>query len=63
MPADLGEKYRLVDGFCDVSAAIGGQGQAVKLLRRKYPQYQRMAIDDRPMIFVRPMQIKTWRAG
>jgi len=34
--------------------------QAVALLRRKYPQYRRMAIDQRPMIVISPKRMLTW---
>jgi len=33
---------------------------AVALLRRKYPQYRRMGIDQRPMIVVTPVRISSW---
>ena len=33
---------------------------AVKLLRKKYPQYRRMAIDERPMIVVTPVKMTAW---
>ena len=36
--------------------------QAVKSLRRKYPQYRHMAIDDRPMIAISPKRIRIWQA-
>ena len=36
--------------------------QAVALLRRKYPQYRRMAIDERPMIVITPKRIVRWSA-
>jgi PPOX class probable F420-dependent enzyme len=36
--------------------------RAVKLLRKKYPQYRRMAIDDRPMIVVTPKRMLAWGA-
>jgi PPOX class probable F420-dependent enzyme len=34
--------------------------QAVRLLRRKYPQYRRMALDERPMIVITPSRITAW---
>jgi PPOX class probable F420-dependent enzyme len=34
--------------------------QAVKSLRRKYPQYRAMAIQGRPMIAITPKQIVVW---
>ena len=35
---------------------------AIKLLRRKYPQYRHMAIDERPMIVVTPKRMLAWGA-
>lgn len=34
--------------------------QAVRLLRRKYPQYRRMAIDQRPLIVITTLRITAW---
>jgi PPOX class probable F420-dependent enzyme len=36
--------------------------QAVALLRRKYPKYRGMAIDERPMIVITPKRIVRWSA-
>ncbi|HET9530918.1 MAG TPA: TIGR03668 family PPOX class F420-dependent oxidoreductase [Blastocatellia bacterium] len=36
---------------------------AVALLREKYPQYRRMAIDSRAIIKITPGSIKLWSAG
>lgn len=33
---------------------------AVKLLRKKYPQYRAMAIDERPMIIISLIRLTTW---
>ena len=33
---------------------------AVRLLRRKYPQYRSMAIDERPLIVIRPRRVISW---
>jgi len=35
---------------------------AVRLLRKKYPQYRRMAIQDRPMIRIVPNYFRSWGA-
>jgi PPOX class probable F420-dependent enzyme len=35
---------------------------AVKLLRRKYPQYRSMAIDERPIIQITPTRSTSWGA-
>jgi len=34
--------------------------RAVLLLRKKYPQYRRMTIQDRPMIQIQPTRAKSW---
>jgi PPOX class probable F420-dependent enzyme len=36
--------------------------RAVSLLRRKYPQYRRMAIEERPMIRIQPSRVTSWGA-
>lgn len=36
--------------------------KAVHLLRRKYPQYRKMAIHDRPIIQITPSAIRSWVA-
>src|SRR5215831_17213125 len=35
-------------------------GRAVSLLRKKYRQYRSMAIDQRPMIVIRPLRVNAW---
>src|SRR5262245_13446208 len=35
---------------------------AATRLRRKYPQYRTMAIDQRPMIVIAPVRITSWEA-
>lgn len=37
--------------------------RAVRLLREKYPQYQTMQIDVRPIIKITPLRIKHWEAA
>ena len=41
---------------------LGGRNhrRAVRLLRRKYPQYRTMAIDERPMIAITPTHARNW---
>jgi PPOX class probable F420-dependent enzyme len=36
--------------------------KAIRLLRKKYAQYQTMAIDERPMIVIKPKRIMGWGA-
>ena len=48
----LGKARMLRSGFKHLNA--------VKLLRRKYPQYREMTIDRLPMILIRPRRIRSW---
>ena len=52
--------YVLITGRAKI--LLGGQKhkRAVLLLRRKYPQYRKMAIHKRPMIQIRPTRLKGW---
>ncbi len=52
--------YLLVFGKARILQSGEKHRLAVKLLRRKYPQYQVMAIDARPMIFIAPTKIVGW---
>lgn len=52
--------YVLITGRAKI--LLGGQKhkRAALLLRRKYPQYRKMAIQDRPMIQIQPTHWKSW---
>jgi PPOX class probable F420-dependent enzyme len=52
--------YILIFGRARVLSRGHRHGEAVRLLRQKYPQYRRMAIDQRPMIAITPKRIITW---
>ena len=52
--------YVLILGKARVLTKGKRHKNAVILLRRKYPQYRRMAIDERPMIQIRPTRIRSW---
>jgi PPOX class probable F420-dependent enzyme len=52
--------YVLVSGRAKILLAGQNHQKAVSLLRRKYRQYRSMAIDERPMIVIRPLAVKTW---
>ena len=54
--------YVLIFGKARISQSGEKHRQAVKLLRRKYPQYRRMAIDARPMIVITPKRVANWGA-
>jgi len=52
--------YVLIFGKARILQSGEKHRQAVKLLRRKYPQYRRMAIDARPMIVITPTRVANW---
>jgi PPOX class probable F420-dependent enzyme len=54
--------YILVRGSARVLLSGVNHRKAVKLLRRKYPQYRKMRIDRLPMILIRPKRTTSWGA-
>jgi PPOX class probable F420-dependent enzyme len=52
--------YVLIFGRARVIHRGIAHRQAARRLRRKYPQYRRMAIDARPMIVITPLRITAW---
>jgi len=54
--------YVLVFGTARILSRGEKHRQAVRLLRRKYRQYRSMAIQERPMIVIRPSRVITWGA-
>jgi PPOX class probable F420-dependent enzyme len=52
--------YILVSGRARILLSGQKHRRAVSLLRRKYRQYRSMAIDQRPMIVIRPLDVKIW---
>jgi PPOX class probable F420-dependent enzyme len=52
--------YILVSGRARILLTGQKHRRAVSLLRRKYRQYHSMAIDQRPMIVIKPLGVKTW---
>ncbi len=54
--------YILVIGKARVLLSGAKHRKAVNLLRRKYSQYRSMAIDQRPMIVIRPTRMTSWGA-
>jgi PPOX class probable F420-dependent enzyme len=52
--------YVLIFGRARVINRGIAHRQAVRLLRRKYPQYRRMAIDQRPLIVITTSRITAW---
>ncbi len=52
--------YVLITGRATILLRGQKHEKAVLLLRRKYPQYRRMAIEHRPMIRIRPTRVTSW---
>ena len=52
--------YVLITGRAAILLAGQKHKKAALLLRRKYPQYRRMAIDRRPMIRIVPTRATSW---
>lgn len=52
--------YVLIRGRAKLLTTGQRRDKAVLLLRRKYPQYRRMAIHERPMIRITPTHVKSW---
>jgi PPOX class probable F420-dependent enzyme len=52
--------YILISGRARILLTGQKHRRAVSLLRRKYRQYHSMAIDQRPMIVIRPLSVKAW---
>jgi PPOX class probable F420-dependent enzyme len=54
--------YILVFGKAQIILSGKKYLKAIRLLRKKYPQYQTMAIDARPMIGIKPKKVMGWDA-
>ena len=52
--------YTLISGRAKVLLTGQKHRRAVSLLRKKYRQYHSMAIDQRPMIVIKPLGVKAW---
>ena len=52
--------YVLITGHASILLTGQKHRKAVSLLRRKYRQYHSMALEERPMIVIRPLGIKAW---
>jgi PPOX class probable F420-dependent enzyme len=55
--------YVLIVGTAKVLLRGSRHAKAVRLLRKKYPQYKRMRLEERPIIRITPTRWKSWRAG
>lgn len=54
--------YILVFGKAQIVLRGKKYLKAIRLLRKKYPQYQTMAIDERPMIMIKTENVMGWGA-
>lgn len=52
--------YLLVAGRASLLLKGEEHKKAVGLLRRKYPQYRKMALDRRPIIRIKTIRLKLW---
>ena len=52
--------YLLITGRAKILLRGARHRRAVLLLRKKYSQYGRMAIHERPIIVISPIRMKTW---
>ena len=52
--------YVLIRGKAEILHRGAAHAEAVRRLRRKYPQYRHMAIDTRPMIQITPIRWTLW---
>jgi PPOX class probable F420-dependent enzyme len=52
--------YVLITGTAKILGRGARHRKAVRLLRRKYPQYRSMAIDERPIVLIKPARITSW---
>lgn len=54
--------YVLVTGKAKVLRRGPKHQSAVRLLRKKYPQYRKMRLEERPMIRIVPRRVRSWGA-
>ncbi len=54
--------YVLISGKAGILSSGKKHQEAIRRLRRKYPHYRRMALEQRPMIWVTATKIVTWGA-
>jgi len=52
--------YVLIRGRARLLSGGENYRKAVRLLRKKYPQYRQMKIQDRPMIRIMPTRVTSW---
>jgi len=54
--------YVLITGRAKILLSGARHQRAVRLLRKKYPQYKKMRLEDRPMICIQPIRWTSWGA-
>ena len=54
--------YVLIRGRADVLMKGEAHERALRLLRAKYPQYRKMALEERPVIRITPESLASWGA-
>ena len=54
--------YVLIKGRAKILLKGPKHKRAIQLLRKKYPQYKKMRLEERPMIQITPLQWKSWEA-
>jgi PPOX class probable F420-dependent enzyme len=54
--------YLLITGHAKIILRGKRHHRAVAFLRKKYPQYRHMVIDERPMIQIKPFSLRSWGA-
>jgi PPOX class probable F420-dependent enzyme len=55
--------YVLILGRAKILLRGARHKKAVRLLRKKYPQYRKMRLEERPIIRITPTRWKSWRTG
>ena len=55
--------YILAEGTAELLPAGKEQRAAIGLLRRKYAQYRRMKLANKPVIKISPRRLISWKAG
>jgi PPOX class probable F420-dependent enzyme len=54
--------YVMIRGRADVLEKGEAHERALRLLRAKYPQYRKMALEERPVIRITPESLVSWGA-
>jgi PPOX class probable F420-dependent enzyme len=52
--------YVLIHGTAEILEEEAEQQRAVALLREKYTQYQTMILEDKPVIRITPVSVRSW---